>query len=237
MKKYFLPLALLLTVPAFAAENPHYISVRGEGEIKVKPDLVTVSLTVHTKAKDGKLAQAKNAKEMARVMAVLKDNFKVDAKDIQTTSFQVNPEYNYQQQKRVFLGYVVDHSLSFTYRKLDRVGEVLDKLVTGGQGEDSVQLVGLTFDSDKRKELEVQALELAMKNASARAEALARFAKKPVKGVLRISDSSVSYQPFRGNVPMAAMAKMEREDQAGPTHVSAGEITVTSGVAVDYEIE
>lgn len=234
MKKYFL-LLLVFTTPAFAAESAHFISVRGEGEIKVKPDLVSVSLNVHTKAKDGKAAQAKNAKEMARVMSTLKDTFGVEAKDIQTTSFQVNPEYNYQGPQRQFLGYVVDHSLAFTYRKLDKVGEVLDKLVTGNASEDSVQLSGLTFDSSKRKDYEVDALELAMKNASGRAEALARFAKKPVKGVLRISDSSVNYQPFRGNAPMA-MARAESQD-AAPTHISAGEITVTSSVAVDYEIE
>lgn len=233
MKKYFLPLALLLSTSALAAESPHFISVRGEGEIKVKPDIVAVSLNVHTKAKDGKAAQAKNAKEMARVMAVLKDDFGIDAKEIQTTSFQVNPEYNYQGPQRVFVGYVVDHSLVFTYRKLDKVGEVLDKLVTSGAGEDSVQLSGLTFDSSKRKDHEVEALELAMRNASGRAEALARFAKKPLKGVLRISDSSVNYQPFRGNM---AMGKMAAQDSAA-TQISAGEISVTSSVAVDYEIE
>ncbi|MGE3260662.1 MAG: SIMPL domain-containing protein [Bacteriovoracia bacterium] len=225
---------VLLSSTTFAAENFHYVSVRGEGEIKVKPDLVNVQLQVHTKARDAKAAQAKNAKEMARVMELLKSELKIDAKDIQTSGFRVNPEYSYENNRQNFLGYTVDHGLAITYRKLEKLGDMLDGLVGKGTEDVSVQLQGLTFDTEKRKEVEVQALELAMKNAQARGEALARFAKKPIRGVLRISDSSVNYQPYR---PMMEMQKMARSSVADATVVSAGEISVTSNVAVDYEIE
>ncbi|MGZ3694949.1 MAG: SIMPL domain-containing protein [Bdellovibrionota bacterium] len=236
MKKIFLLLALILTPSAFAAENFRYISVRGEGEIKVKPDLATVQLVTHTKAKDAKSAQAKNAKEMARVMAVLKDEYKVEPKDILTSGFRVNPDYKYENNKQIFLGYVVDHDLTVTFRKLEKLGDLLDGIVGKGTEDIAVQLQGITFDTEKRKEVEVQALELAMKNAQARGEALAHFAKKPIRGVLRISDSSVNYQPFR-----PVMAKMMSADAvpgaAEHTQISQGEISVSSNVAVDYEIE
>jgi uncharacterized protein YggE len=238
MKNILCLIAMLASSTAFAAsENARYVSVRGEGEIKVKPDIVTVQLLTHTKAKDARTAQAKNAKEMARVMDLLKDKFGVDAKDILTAGFRVNPDYKYENNKQIFLGYVVDHDLTVTYRKLDKLGDLLDGLVGKGTEDISVQLQGLTFDTEKRKEAEVQALELAMKNAQARGEALARFAKKPIRGVLRISDSSVSYQPFR-----PVMAKMMSADAAVSggaerTQISQGEISVSSTVAVDYEID
>jgi uncharacterized protein YggE len=70
-----------------------------------------------------------------------------------------------------------------------------------------------------------------------RAEALARFAKKPIRGVFRISDSSVNYQPYRPVMAKAMRGEFAASDSAGGTQIAAGEISVNSSVAVDYEIE
>lgn len=57
MKKTILFFAMLLSSTSFAApESFRYVSVRGEGEIKVKPDIVTVQLMAHSKAKDARTA-------------------------------------------------------------------------------------------------------------------------------------------------------------------------------------
>ena len=234
----FLILALcLFALPSFADSPARYVSVRGEGEIKVKPDLAVVNLMVHTRARTAKEAQEKNAKEMSRVQKVLKGDFSIEEKDIQTASFNVSPEHRYEQNgKQVFLGYGVNHQLAVTVRKLARLGDLLDALVGKGTEEVGVNLQGLRFDAENRKAVEIDAMELAMKNALARAEALARFAKKGLKGVLRISDSSVNYQPYRP--PMEAMMDMgAAKAMAAPsTMISAGEIIVSSNVAVDYEL-
>lgn len=234
--KYFL--FLFLALPAFAYENcepARTISVRGDGEVKVKPDLAKITMQVWTKEKDAQSAQAKNAEEMARVNKILRDQFKIEAKDIQTSNFQVNPEYRYEQNgKQVFLGYRVEHGLAITLRDLSKVGKVLDAVIKGSESK-GISLGGMNFDSDKRKEYELQALDVGMKEAFARAESLARSAKRKVKGVMRISESSVNYRPFQ---PMVAMAKsMNAEAAMVGTDVSPGEIVVSSQVAVDFEIE
>lgn len=242
MKKFSLLLtALCLPLALAQAADLKTISVRGEGELKVAPDVAIVSLQVRTKAKDAKAAQAANAKEMARVTKVLKSDFGLEGKDVQTSSFSVNPDYRYEGNgKQVFLGYEASHALTVRVKKLDKVGELLDRLPSGRAGEQlAVLLQGVSFDSDKRREHETEALGLAMANAQGRANALAGFAKKSIKGVLRISDSNVQYQPFQSGAPVMAkmmtMAGGAEADQG--TQISQGEITITSNVAVDYEMD
>lgn len=229
--------ALLLLVPSFshAEDILKTVSVRGEGEVKVKPDEAEVYLQVVTKAKDAKSAQTKNAEEMSRVQSVLRKDFKVDEKDIQTSNFNVSPDYNYLNGgKRVFLGYTVQHGLTVKLEKLDRLGNLLDALVGKGSEDSGVQLNNVNFQSSKRKAIEIQALEEAMKNAHGRAEALAGFAKRSLKGVLRISDSQLSVRP----VTYAKKGMMmEMAAEAGSTQVSPGEISVSAQVAVEYQLD
>lgn len=238
MKTIIASIFLSLSTPAFAAPDfVKLVSVRGEGEIRIKPDKASVNLQVRTKAKDAKSAQAKNAKEMARVEKLLRDEFKIDAKDIQTLGFYVNPEYRYEQNgKQTFLGYQVDHNLTVTIKKIDKLGALFDGLIGKGSEDIAVLLQGVTFDTERRQEVEIQALEAGMKRAQARAEALAKFAKRSIKGVLRISDSSVSHSPppFPLQRMKTAMAMDVAESE---TQISPGEIVVSSQVSVDYEID
>lgn len=239
MRSFFLITTLLLPSPLLAAAaTDAYVSVRGEGEVKAKPDKALVSLSVQSKGKDAKAAQALNAKEMARVQKLLRGEFSVDEKDIQTTGFSVSPDYRYEQNgKQTFLGYQVHHGLNVTVKKLDQLGAILDKAV-GKNTEDLAVLLGhVGFDTSKRKELEIEALGGAMENARQRAEALAKFAKRGLKRALRISDSSVQVaSPPYAMLKGASRMEMAQDASAG-TSVSTGEIVVSSNVAVDYELD
>ncbi len=214
------------------------MTVNGQGEVKIKPDLAYINLQVMSKGKDAKSAQEKNAREMARVEKILREDFKLEDRDIQTTSFWLNPDYRYEQNsgKQIFVGFTVTHGLSLKIRKIERVGDVLDKMVTKGSEDLSVSLNGVNFDTDKRKIYEVQALESAMNNAKERAEALAKFSGRKLKGVLRVSDSQLSAPPvFRMHRMKSAMAGAEAMSDS--TSVQAGEIEINSNVSVEYEME
>lgn len=234
MKSFFLALCLLLPISA-VAEIERTVSVRGEGEVKIKPDLAYVQLQVLSKGKDAKSAQEKNAKEMARVEKLLRERFRIEPKDIQTTGFFLNPDYRYDgpNNRQVFLGFQVQHSLSVKVRNVNRVGEVLDAVVGKGAEDLSIGLNGVTFDTEKRKEFEIQALESAMSNAKERAEALAKFGGRKLKGVRRISDTQLSSGPV---MPLARMDMMEAKASFA-TNVQPGEISISSTVAVEYDLE
>jgi uncharacterized protein YggE len=122
-------------------------------------------------------------------------------------------------------------------KKIDKLGELLDSLVGKGTEDVSVLLQNVSFGTEKRQEYEIQAMEIAMKHAETRATALARFAKRGLKGVLRISDSEVQFQPPPFERAMGKAALMAMDSAESQTQVSAGEIVIGSNVSVDYQID
>ena len=233
-------LALFLFISSLTFANYDSLLVRGEGEIKVKPDIAHIQLNVFAKAKEAKSAQAKNAKEMERVKKVLIEDFGLEAKDLSTEHFSLNPDYRWDNNRQHFMGYTVSHSLQAKVRKLENIGKILDAIVPEKASEDlGVQLNGIQFDTEKRRDYETQAIGEAMKNARVRAEALAKFAGKNLKQVRRISDSNINFTPFmpaqlRG-ARMESDSGMMKMAAAPRTNIESGEISVSSSVTVEFE--
>jgi hypothetical protein len=214
-----------------------FVQVSGEGEIKIKPEYVLITTTVFSRAQQAQAAQKNNAKEMARIDKILKQDFKIDAKDIQTSSFQVAPQYEYQQNKSVYRGVMVSHMLTIKYRKTDDIGNLLDRLLEGQSQEGfGVRIEGITFGSDQMRSMQAQALEQAVTDARNRATILAKAGGKTLKSVRKISDSQIragGFQPMR-EMKMGGMAAT---DMASSTAISPGELSVTANVQVEFEIQ
>src|SRR5689334_20891544 len=68
------------------------VTVVGHGEIKGAPDTATVQIGVETEAATAKDALAQNSAQAQAVQEKL-SKLGVDAKDIQTCSFSINPTY------------------------------------------------------------------------------------------------------------------------------------------------
>jgi len=91
------------------------------------------------------------------VSLVIKD------KDIKTTNYSVNPQYDYTSPQNKIVGYVVNTSLIVTVRELDKINEVID--IATQNGANTVSGVQLIVEDSKRKELENEARNLAIKEA------------------------------------------------------------------------
>ena len=109
--KSILFLVLFFSSLSFAQGAYDFVQVSGEGDVKVKPDYVTLSTTVYSRAMSAQQAQKDNAHEMARIDKILKQDFKIEPKDIQTLSFQVSPQYEYSKDRPVYKGMAVNHTL------------------------------------------------------------------------------------------------------------------------------
>ena len=121
-----------------AASAPQYaagateagIWVTGTGEISLPPDIALLRLGVETTAPSVTEARGDAATAMEAVIAAVKDNGLAD-EDIQTTSFNIWPQYEYQEvssggvfsNKRVLTGYQVSNTVAIKIRDLDAVGK------------------------------------------------------------------------------------------------------------------
>ncbi len=191
------------------------ITVSASGTVSAVPDEATISTGVSTEAKTAREALSANTAAMKKVIAELKSQG-VEAKDIQTTQFNIEPVYVYPKegQPPVVTGYRAHNAVGVRVRDLDKLGGVLDQLVTAGAN----QMNGISFDVSKAETLKDDARKEAMANALRRAKLLAAAAGADVGDVVQISEevSMPGPQPVmfaRAKAMAAEAAPVERGSQ------------------------
>lgn len=152
---------------------PRTVSVNGQGEVAAEPDLAYVTLGVEARRPNLADARTQVAATVDRVLALCKD-LRIDPKLVNATRVQIQPEYSWndKDRKQVLLGYIVSRQVQVEVRDLDQLGPLLERAVNAGVN----QVGDPVLDSTKRKQLERQAMTLAVQDARANAEALAQAA-------------------------------------------------------------
>jgi uncharacterized protein YggE len=212
--------------PATAPE--HTISVSGVGRVTTTPDVADVRVGVQITRAKVRDAQAAAATAMQAVIAALKKAGIAD-KDIQTTSLSLQPVYDYSSNGNTprLTGYQIVNAVQATVRKLDTIADVVDGALTAG----ATTLDGITFRVDNPAAAEAQARDAAMKDARAKADALAKAAGVSINGVSSISEQSGSVP-----VPVPYLQAGGAKDAAStPIQVGTNEVDVS--VSVVYLID
>lgn len=207
---------------------PRIISVQGEGEVKTKPDVATVSTGVTSEAPTAQDALNRNNAAMAAVIAAIKAAG-VAEDDIQTSDFSVSPQYPVLQpgQAPRISGYQVSNQVTVRVKDLAKLGATLDALVRAG----SNQINGIQFGIDDPKSVLDEARKKAVADAKARAEIYAAAAGVSVGSVVQISETSAVIPPQ----PMYRMRAMSAVAESS-VPIQAGQQTVTSNVSVTFEL-
>ncbi len=199
-------LALVAASLAAAADDKEMhrsITVSASGSVAVEPDMARITSGVTSEAGTAREAVSLNSQAMKEAIAGLKAAGIVP-KDIQTSSFRIDPRYTRAKvgQPSIIDGYRVTNQIKITVRDLDRLGEVLDQLVTLGAN----QMAGLTFEVSKAESLRDEARTEAVANALRRAKLYAAAAGAEVGEVLRISEGAVGGGPRPVAMTMRAEA-------------------------------
>ncbi|HEY4389814.1 MAG TPA: SIMPL domain-containing protein [Paenibacillus sp.] len=218
--------------PAYADEvQKNVINVVGNGEIKVKPDVAYLSIGVETQAKTAKEAQSANAAKIAQVSKLLKETWKIDSKDLKTGQFYVQPNYTYNEKDgQKLTGYTASHTLSVTYRDLEKVGSLLDAATEAGAN----RIDNINFGVEKPDQYLADVIQKAMNNANVKANAIAKAANRQLGAALNITQSGGNVSLYAQNYVMKDMA-MPTADAS--TSVEPGEITVSTSLSITYEMK
>lgn len=198
------------------------LKVYGEGRVRVQPDTAVVTLGVSTENMQLSMAQQENAARMRRVIDVLR-SMGIDAKDIQTQSYVIEPQYDYIEGKQVFRGYRVINILSVKIKDLDKVGVIIDASVNAGANI----VNNINFIVSNSSEYYKEALRLAIKDGQSKAlvignELKVRLNPIPVKVVEQVNSDRVPPLPM---VLKAAEAV---------TPIESGEIEIVARVEADF---
>jgi uncharacterized protein YggE len=203
--------------------NVPVVVTTGEAVVRRAPDRAFVDVTVETRAKNPRDAQAQNAETMANLQRQLRAAG-VAADAIRTITFTVEAEYDFANGRRTLRGFLARHALELRVDELGRLGELVDRATNSG----ATSIGDVRFDLKDRKAAEEQALGAAVQDARARAEAMASAAGRSIQAVWRISDDrSAPMPPPR---PMLGMARAATESV--PTPIVAGEIEIQAHVTL-----
>lgn len=204
-----------------------WISVSGQGEASVTPDLAIVTFAVSGDGKDlGPTRDDVNGRSTA-VLAVLR-TLKIADGDINAPDVGIHPQYDYQKGQKL-IGYRVSRQMQVKVRDLNRLGDVLDEVVAAGANE----VFGAQMSAADPSAAEHAALESAMAAARAKAEVLAAAAGVKLGRVTRIEEDA-----DRGGMPMPKMRMMGAmiESADAGTEVAAGDLTVTCSIRAWFEL-
>ncbi|HSC26963.1 MAG TPA: SIMPL domain-containing protein [Vicinamibacterales bacterium] len=212
--------------PQPGAQGPVVVTT-GEGVVRRAPDRAWVTVAAESRAKTPQDAQRLNAEAMSAVLQKLKGaGLPGDA--IQTTGYDLQPEYDYVNNRQTLRGYVARNTLEVRVDVLSQVGEVVDLAV--GSGASVVR--GVRFGLKDRTAAELEALRLAVADARERAAAAASGAGMRVDRIVRIEEHGIGVMP-----PPRPMVTMRAEmAQAPATPVEPGELEIRAQVRLTAAI-
>lgn len=209
-------------------EQKNSITITGQGKVIEVPDIAKIQLGHSVEKKSVAQAQKENTEKMNAVIKKLKEDFKIDEKDIKTVNYNIYPQYDWNDGRQTLRGYQVSQTLSVKIRELERVSNILDEVGRLGLNE----VGGLSFEIDEPEKLRQEARELAIKNSKEKAEALAKIAGVKLGKI--ISFSEYAEQPSY-EYDYTAKGLGVGGGGAAPA-VEAGSTEITVMATVEYEI-
>lgn len=156
--------------------NERKITVRGEGSLSLKPDLIIMTIAVETKKEEYK-ETVDTASEQINALKAAFEAAGFQRDSLKTTDFSVNTEYENIQDghswRRVFSGYKCMHQLKVEF---DLDMERLDKAISAISGCGSSPQFEIIFSVKNKNDASERLLAEAVANARRKAEVLAEAA-------------------------------------------------------------
>ena len=202
------------------------ITVVGQGMVAGVPDMATVFMGISVEEKTSEKALDAVSAAVDKMTGTL-GRFDIAARDIQTSGLNLSPRWNNSSSSSDarLVGYFASISLSVRVRDLDRLGRILDAVVTSGAN----QFHGLEFGLQNPGPALDEARRMAVRDARRKAELYAEAAGVGLGTVLSISEPSA---PEAGPVMMRETAALVLD--AVP--VSEGEVSTNAAITIVFEI-
>lgn len=218
-----IPLSLTSTVTT----KTDVFTSTGEGKAVATPDIAKVTLGITVNQVKVSTAQEQANKTINKIQEDIK-KLGISEKDIKTTRYDLNPNYDWSGGKQRITGYQITVNLEVKVRDFDKINSVIDTATADG-----ANLIGnleFLLDDPKLKEVQNKAREEAVKEAKEKAQSLAKAAGIKLGKIINVQENVVS--PFEPR-PVS----LEKTEGAGetPTQIVPGEQEIRISVTLTYE--
>lgn len=212
-----------------AGEPSQTITVIGEGEASGTPDIAMLTLSVQNEARTAREAIDLNSTAMQQVIDALKRIGIPDAR-LRTSGINLNPVRAQSRpgdpQPPPITGYQAVNSLSVTVEPATKAGEAIDVAVGAGANAAGGVRFAVSDDADLQK----RALDMAVKAARVKAEAMTAAAGLRIVGVRTMTEEGGQGVP----VVRAEAQALAADARGVAPPVQPGELTLRTRVRVVY---
>lgn len=217
------------SVNSITTTKSNLFTVQGTGDATGVPDTAQLNLGVNKTAPTVQEAQNQVNTVINQITAQMK-NLGVKEKDIKTTNYSVNPNYDYNSGTQTINGYAVTAQVQVNLQSVDKANQAIDTATKAGATD--VGNVQFVLNEDKKQALEDQARKEAIDKAKAKAQSIAKASGIRLGRLIDVQET-----PDAGVVrPMEfqTTAKLAT-DTAPTTQLNPGENKVTSNITLSYE--
>jgi uncharacterized protein len=202
-------------------------NVTGEGTVAIKPDIALLNVGISTQDTTVKAAQEQINSVSTKVAEAIK-KLGIDQKDIKTSNYNINPDYDFRSGTQKITGYTASTNLTIKVRDIDKVNEVIDVSTANGAN----QVGSISFDVDDRSKAENEAREKAVLEAKKKAESAAKIAGFRLGKMVNYSEN------FGGGIiqPLRMAVGSPEIDTKTQTAVEPGSSEIKVIVTLSYEI-
>ncbi len=230
-----------LSISSVTTTKTDSFTVSGEGKVTMIPDIARIQAGVTAQGSSIKVVQQELNKKIKAISDAIKKQG-VDDKDIQTTNYSVNPQYDYRNGTQKITGYEANSNFSIKVRNMDNATAVIDVATANGAN----QVGGISFDVDDKTKVENEARTKAAAAAKAAADKAVADAKSKAQLAAKTAGFSlgrvINYNENSGGygrpLPMYAKAELMNAGAADQvaTTIEPGSQEITVSVSLSYEI-
>lgn len=211
------------------------IMIKSYGQIEALPDLATFYINLNCLEKSLKISKKCLVDKSNELNSKL-ISLGIDQDDILTTSVNLNKNYTWVKNTRVFEGYNSSTRMFITIRDINNIDEIYTELFENR----NLDLGGLSYLHSKIDSLKNEAYVDALKKASILADKLLIELPESEKEILKIGNVEIS-----ASLPETKDLKYEAEYDAVEESsvqnqslvISKGTVIVNSTLYVEYQIE
>ncbi len=213
--------------------NQDRFSITGSGTVYAKADIANLEVGLRTGAKKTAAeATADSSNKMNEIIGELK-KLDINEKDIKTTSYNLNPVYNWTDQAgQQLIGYEVVQNLTLKIRDLTKIGDVIAKTTEKGAN----QIGNINFTIDDEYALKNQARELAIQKAKEKAELIAKQSGMKLGEIKSVYESSEPMMPIAYSNAKMDLRAGSGESVVAP-NIQTGQNEIKVEVTLIYEVK
>jgi uncharacterized protein YggE len=216
------------------AKDDRTILVTGEGESAATPDQVEFIVGIDVTEAKVEAAKTKSDEAMRRILAITKD-FKIDGRDVQSDYLRVQPiqdsSYNASgKPTRPVISFNARRDIRILLRDIKQYDGLMAAIFNSGANN----LHSLEFKSSAQPKLEGEARVAALKDAKAKAEAMAQQMGLKLGRARSIAEGLRDPEP--GPRTKTMMMESMTRDAGGPT-LAPGEVRIRQYVTIVFDAE